>query len=122
MIKQILLVALGGSVGSISRFLASHFTVKLGIAGYFSTFFVNITGCLLIGLFAGYALKQNWLDTNMRILLMTGFCGGFTTFSAFALENVQMFQEGRYITLALYILASIIAGFAAVGLGLYLAK
>jgi CrcB protein len=62
------------------------------------------------------------MDTYMRLLLSSGFSGGFTTFSAFALENVQMFQEGRYITLILYVLASLIIGFAAVGIGLYLTK
>ena len=122
MIKQILLVGFGGGIGSIFRFLASHFTVKSGMANYYSTFAVNIVGCLLIGFLAGIALKQSWVDANMRLLLMTGFCGGFTTFSAFSLENVQMWQNGHYMTLALYIATSVIAGFAAVGIGLFLAK
>ena len=122
MLKQILLVGFGGGIGSIFRFLASHFTVKSGMANYYSTFTVNMIGCLLIGVLAGLAMKLNWMDTNMRMLLMTGFCGGFTTFSAFSLENVQMWQNGNYITLSLYILSSIILGFAAVGFGLYLTK
>jgi CrcB protein len=122
MIKQLLLVGLGGGIGSIFRFLASYFTVKTGIASYPSTFVVNVTGCLIIGVLAGLVLKQSWMDTNMRLLLMTGFCGGLTTFSAFSLESMQMWQDGNYITLISYVLASIIAGFAAVGFGLFLTR
>ena len=122
MLKQILLVGFGGGIGSIFRFLTSYFTVKFGIANYYSTFTVNIIGCLLIGFLAGLALKQSLVDTTLRLLLMTGFCGGFTTFSAFSLENMQMWQAGNYITLTLYILSSIIFGFAAAGIGLYFTK
>jgi CrcB protein len=122
MIKQIILVGFGGGIGSIFRFLTSYFTVKSKMPFYSSTLIVNISGCLLIGFLAGLVLKQSISDTNMRLLLMTGFCGGFTTFSAFSLENMQMWQNGNYITMSLYILSSIILGFAAVGVGLYLAK
>lgn len=122
MIKQILLVGLGGGIGSIFRFLVSHCGVKSGIPVYLSTFTVNIIGCLLIGLLTGLALKHHWLDANMRLLLMAGFCGGFTTFSAFSLENMQMLQNGNYTTLILYTLTSIVVGFAAVGIGLFLTK
>jgi CrcB protein len=123
MIKQILLVGLGGGVGSIFRFLTSYFTLKAGNHPLpVATFIVNMAGCLLIGLLAGIAIRQQWLDENMRLLLMTGFCGGFTTFSAFSLENMQMFQSGQYVSLVLYVLASIVFGFAAVGVGLLLTK
>jgi CrcB protein len=123
MIKQILLVGLGGGVGSILRYLVSWFTIKAGcVAMPVATLAVNLFGCFLIGLFAGWAVRQNPFDDTMRLLLMTGFCGGFTTFSAFSLENMQLFHSGHYLMLALYVAASLVFGFVAVGIGLFLAK
>ncbi|MDR2806463.1 MAG: fluoride efflux transporter CrcB [Dysgonamonadaceae bacterium] len=123
MIKQLLLVGFGGGIGSILRFLASWFTAKSGNDAFpVATFTVNVVGCLLIGLLTGWAMKQNWLDANMRLLLITGFCGGFTTFSTFSLENMQLFQAGQYLSLVLYVLASIGLGFAAVSIGLLITK
>jgi CrcB protein len=123
MLKQLLLAGLGGGIGSIFRFLVSYFTVKAGNDTFpVATFAVNIAGCLLIGLLAGWALKPNGPDASMRLLLMTGFCGGFTTFSAFSLENVQMYQAGHYLSLALYVLASVVLGVAATAIGLLITK
>ncbi|GHT41711.1 putative fluoride ion transporter CrcB [Bacteroidia bacterium] len=123
MIKQILLVGLGGGIGSIVRFLTSHLTAKI-LSSHFpvATLLVNLLGCLLIGVLIGLSFKNQWLDMNMRALLITGFCGGFTTFSAFSLENVQMYQAGNYTGLIFYTLASVIIGFAAVWIGLTFTK
>ncbi|MDR0863820.1 MAG: fluoride efflux transporter CrcB [Candidatus Symbiothrix sp.] len=121
MIKQILLVGLGGGIGSILRFLASQLTIKTS-SFPIATFTVNLLGCLLIGILIGLSLKNQWLDANMRVLLITGFCGGFTTFSTFSLENVQMYQAGNYTGLIFYTLASVIIGFAAVWMGLSFTK
>jgi CrcB protein len=120
MLKQILLVGLGGGTGSILRFLASLLAAKTSNSFSFpvTTFVVNILGCLLIGLLVGISLKNNWLDVNMKLLLITGFCGGFTTFSTFSLENFQLYQAGNYVSLIAYTLASVLVGFAAVWIGL----
>jgi CrcB protein len=123
MIKQILFVGLGGGIGSIVRFLTSQLTAKtLSTAFPVATLIVNLLGCLLIGVLIGLAFKNQWLDLDMRALLITGFCGGFTTFSTFSLENLQMYQAGNYTAMIFYTLASIIIGFAAVWIGLSFTK
>ncbi|MFN8237076.1 MAG: fluoride efflux transporter CrcB [Chitinophagales bacterium] len=123
MLKQIVLVGIGGGTGSIFRYLTSVFTVR-----YYSnvfplaTFIANLIGCLLIGLFIGYIDRNHTLSPDYRFLLVTGFCGGYTTFSSFALENFNLFHSQNYFTLASYILISILMGYLAVALGMYLSK
>jgi CrcB protein len=123
MIKQLLLVGLGGGIGSILRFLVSYFTVKTGTAAFpVATLLVNVLGCLIIGILIGCSYKYQWMDVHLKALLIVGFCGGFTTFSTFSLENIQLYQAGNYGQLAVYIMGSLLLGFAAVWGGLLLAK
>ncbi|MDR0541553.1 MAG: fluoride efflux transporter CrcB [Dysgonamonadaceae bacterium] len=121
MIKQLILVGLGGGIGSVVRFLVSKIPFAQGSFPW-ATLIVNIAGCFIIGLLIGLSVKHRFLDANMRILLVTGFCGGFTTFSTFSAENVYLYQSGDYLRLALYVLLSVIVGFAAVLLGLALSR
>jgi CrcB protein len=119
MIKQLLLVGLGGGAGSMLRYLstllvARHFTGHAPLA----TFLVNVTGCLLVGLLAGLFPRGD----TARLLLLTGFCGGYTTFSAFAAENVALWQQGNYPLLALYTTLSVVAGIAAAWGGAAIAR
>ena len=86
------------------------------------TFSVNIIGSLLIGVFMGIALKNNNLSENQTLLLVTGLCGGFTTFSAFAYENQQFLKEGDLTSFAIYTLGSLSLGILAVFLGLVISK
>ena len=83
------------------------------------TFVVNIIGCFLIGVLTSYFLK---VDNYLKFLLITGFCGGFTTFSTFSAENYSLWQNGNYPVLLLYVLLNIIVGLIAVYLGLQVAK
>lgn len=123
MIKEILLVGLGGGVGSIFRYLTSVLVTKHFPSPFpWGTLVVNVVGCLLIGLLLGMIEKNQLLSPGLRLLLVTGFCGGYTTFSAFALENVNLFSNQHALTAILYIAASIGLGLLAVWAGLYLIK
>lgn len=119
--KQLLLVFLGGGAGSVLRYLVSRsFNPAEGFP--LGTLGVNIIGSLLIGLFLGIGLKHHAFSPNSMLVLVTGFCGGFTTFSAFAYENQVFIRTGDYYNLALYILASLILGILAVFSGIYLSR
>ncbi|GHA81442.1 fluoride efflux transporter CrcB [Pontibacter akesuensis] len=123
MIKQILLVGLGGGIGSMLRFLTSVVTARYYPSFFFlSTFAVNIIGCFLIGLLLGALGQSVHTNQDLKVLFITGFCGGYTTFSAFAAENVHLMQNNSYWVAMLYIGLSIITGLLAVWLGLTMAK
>jgi len=116
MIKNLVLVGAGGAAGSMLRYAVWFFTARY-FSGHFplATFIVNITGCFLIGLMIGVFGGDH--EARMRLLLVTGFCGGYTTFSAFSLENLTLMNNGQVLTSAAYILASVVCGLAAVWLG-----
>ncbi len=115
MMSNLLAVGAGGAAGSMLRYLCSR-SLPFLIFPY-STLFVNILGCFLVGLLAGYFLKNN-VQSSLPLLLITGFCGGFTTFSAFTLESVKLAQKGQWALLFLYIGISVLAGLMAAFLGL----
>lgn len=120
--KQVLLVFLGGGIGSALRYAIGRI-FNTSSAGYpWGTFSVNIIGSLLIGVFMGIALKNNNLSENQTLLLVTGLCGGFTTFSAFAYENQQFLKEGDLTSFAIYTLGSLSLCILAVFLGLVISK
>lgn len=123
MIRTLVLVALGGGIGSVLRYLVSKIVYKW-FSAYIpmGTFAVNVLGCFMIGLFFGLAIKNASYQGDMRILLMTGLCGGFTTFSAFALENVNLLQSGEYMQALIYIVASVVVGLLAVFGGIVLVR
>lgn len=120
---NILLVGMGGGLGSIARFLCQKYMYEWYPHPFpFGTFLVNIAGCFLIGIFYGLAEKGSLLTPEWRLLLTTGFCGGFTTFSTFAWENITLLKSGDFAYLALYTAGSIVLGFIATWLGIVLLK
>ena len=118
--KSFLLVFLGGGLGSGIRYLVTIAMNQYSKVLPFGTFTVNMLGCLLIGLILGYAQKENTLTSNQTLLLATGFCGGFTTFSAFANENLELIKNGEIFNFSVYSIGSILVGVLAVFIGFYL--
>ncbi len=114
--KSLLFVFLGGGLGSVLRFLVSSYTQKLWTFGAFpiGTFLVNVLGCYLIGLFSVVLLKE----PGAKYFLVAGFCGGFTTFSAFASETQVLMQSSQLVVASLYVVLSVLIGVFAVYLGM----
>jgi CrcB protein len=123
MARAIILIAFGGGAGSVFRYLTSLFVNK-----YFSTVFplatfvTNVLGCFIIGLLLGIFEKQQITNNDLKFLLVTGFCGGYTTFSTFAYENISLFNSNNSVIAFLYIASGTLAGLFAVWVGLAVTK
>ncbi|MFD2568905.1 fluoride efflux transporter CrcB [Pseudotenacibaculum haliotis] len=120
--KQLLLVFVGGGFGSVLRYLLGKYLNSSETGIPYGTFAANILGSLLIGFILGLAAKNEALTQNQTLLLATGFCGGFTTFSTFAYENHIFLKSGDFSSFAFYTIASFVVGFLAVFAGIYLVK
>ena len=116
---RILLVGAGGCIGAISRYglsgLVFHFFP--GSHVFTGTLVSNLLGCFLIGLLAGLGDSRGFFSPEIRLLIFTGFLGGFTTFSTFGLETFGWIREGQPITAFTYVIVSVIAGLLLVWLG-----
>lgn len=122
---HLLLVALGGMLGSALRYVASVLiNSKMGTESSmpWGTFSVNIIGSFIIGLVFGYSMRSAGLEQNWRVFLATGVCGGFTTFSALSNESYLLLKEQQYAPLLLYIAASLLLGIAATAAGYWITK
>ena len=119
--KQLLIVIIGGGFGSGLRFIIGKI-INSNNNLPISTFIVNIIGCLAIGFLIEYGTRSNLLNQNQKIFLITGLCGGFTTFSAFAHENQLFLKSGDYLLFIAYTFGSIFIGILAVVAGVLLAK
>ena len=119
--KPLLLVALGGAIGSVARYTTVLKVNTLWASAFpWGTFTVNVLGCLIIGFFAGLAEHFDLITTDARLLLFTGLMGGFTTFSAFGLETMQLARKGELLIASSYVLGSVALGLVALWLGFML--
>jgi CrcB protein len=120
--KPVLLIFFGGGFGSVLRYIIGRWLNNTGSSIPYGTFLVNVLGSLIIGIILGYVAKTTTDVNNYVFLLVTGFCGGFTTFSAFAYENHLLLKNGDYASFLFYTFGSIILGIIAVFLGYYFSK
>jgi fluoride exporter len=123
MLKQILLIGFGGFVGSVARYYVSKLNLLVDLFSIpLGTLLVNVAGSFILGFLTGIAVKSPLLTVEWRLFLMVGVCGGFTTFSTFANENLAMLHNGEFFTILLYTSLSIILGFSAVFFGYILSN
>ena len=120
--KQLIIVALGGALGSIARYKLGGFVLHHTEGWNFpvSTFIVNLLGCWVIGLFAGLAEHHDLFSPLVRLLLFTGLLGGFTTFSAFGYESIFLIRRHLFPPALAYVTLSVLCGLAAVFAGIKL--
>ncbi|HEX7853936.1 MAG TPA: fluoride efflux transporter CrcB [Sphingobium sp.] len=121
---QTFLVMLGGGIGSVLRYQAGKLSLALLGRGWpWGTLFVNVSGGLVMGLFAGWlALRSAGGGESQRLFFAVGVLGGFTTFSSFSLETMLMIERGEVASALAYILVSVIASVGALALGLGIAR
>lgn len=121
--KQLILVFLGGGIGTVLRFIISKLIPHNDSGFPWSTFSANLIGCFIIGLISGYFFKTSSTNQSDILLFATvGICGGFTTFSTFAYENLNFLKSGDYLFFITYTLGSFILGILMVYFGLTLHK
>jgi CrcB protein len=121
--KLVFIVGLGGGIGSILRYLMQIFVSRqLPVLFPWGTFLVNCSGCFLIGLLYALSTRYSWLTAEWRIFLITGLCGGYTTFSSFSYESISLFKEGAYTYFLLYTVLSVLLGLLATVAGVAIFK
>ena len=109
-----LFVGIGGFIGSVLRYLVGLIPIKEVTTFPIKTFSINVVGCILIGVISVWAVKEADVNSKLILMLKTGVCGGFTTFSTFSLETSTLLGNGNYFTAFLYVLLSIIVGIGTV--------
>lgn len=121
---QIILVGLGGFIGSSLRFAMSGWVQRMFPYSQFpyGTMSVNVLGCLLIGYLGGVAEQRQTLEAGTRLFLLVGVLGGFTTFSTFAYESLALAQDSLYFKMMLNVVLQVVIGFSAAWLGLIVAR
>lgn len=117
-----LLVGAGGFAGAVARYLVALALPFIGTGFPFGTLFVNVAGCLLIGFISELSITSSLVSPELRLLLATGFCGGFTTFSSYMYEVMSLLRDGEILYASLYLFGSIIGGILCFYVGMQLAR
>lgn len=122
--RQILLLVLGGGIGTIIRYFVQQLLVRNSHSGLpYGTMFANLSGCLLIGLFYGIISRCPWLDKDsIRLFIITGLCGGYTTFSSFSIDGIMMLERGEILQFIIYTTVSVVFGLLLCWLGISISK
>ena len=117
-----MLVGVGGFLGSVARYVVALLFAPVAFGFPFATLTVNILGSFLIGFLSELAISTTLVSPEARLFLVTGFCGGFTTFSAYMFENTALLKDGQLFYSTIYLSGSITGGFIALYTGTLLAK
>lgn len=120
--KQALLVFIGGGFGSVARYLLGKWLNNIENLMPYGTLVANVLGSLLIGFILGYLAKTSSVSQTLSLLLVAGFCGGFTTFAAFTYENYLFIKSGDYFNFLTYAIGSLVLGVLSVFVGIYFSK
>ena len=125
LLERYLLVALGGAIGTVARYWLSGVVAQMvGETFPWGTLLINVTGSFVIGFFAALTGPDGrvFVDTTGRQFVMVGICGGYTTFSAFSLQTLNLLNDGKYAHASVYIVASVVLCLLAVWVGAMLAS
>jgi len=118
MVRLLLIIGTGSFIGGVARYMVSRYIQNQALSAFpWGTFLVNVAGCFLIGVFYGLSERGNLMNAELRMFLTVGFCGGFTTFSTFAGENISLLRDGDFFYFALYTSLSVFFGLMATYVG-----
>ncbi len=121
--KAALIIFFGGGLGSVLRYLVQVLMSRVVTVSFpAGTFLVNITGCFAIGLLYGFSNRHVALAPEWRLFLVTGLCGGYTTFSSFSYESISLFRQGNYMYFIPYVVLSVLLGLSATVAGMMVSK
>jgi CrcB protein len=120
---HILLIGLGGAIGSISRYLLQLFIRKhWAVVFPVGTFAVNILGCFIIGILYGLTMKNTGISEEWRLFLIVGICGGFTTFASYSYESIVLLRNNDYLYFFMYVLLSVAVGLLVTFIGMIITR
>jgi len=122
-VSKFIHLIIGGATGTVARYALSGAAYRIFGSGFpYGTFAVNLTGCFILGFLASFTERKLFLDVNVRLLLMVGFCGAFTTFSTVILETANLIKDGEVARAFLNVLASVVIGFMVLRIGILLGE